>query len=553
MREAIIDLLKNWHKQVKTRDDLSDAKREISKKYKIDSLLNSQILEVYRDLASTRLLPRGFNRDLWDHLLRKRSVRTMSGIAPVAVLTKSYPCPGNCAYCPNIPDVPVSYLPNEPAVMRAIACGFDPYKQVVLRLNSLENNGHQPNKIELIVIGGTWSYLPIKYKYWYILNCFRGANDFGKIQEDKSIKSQLESVDNSKLKILKSILGRLKTPYAKNMSLQDLKKALASEQKKNETAEYKIIGITLETRPDYINDIELLQMRNLGCTRVEIGVQAPDDEILKLNNRGHGVKEIATATKLLRDYGFKVTYHLMPALPGATPAKDLELFALLFNDERFQPDQIKFYPTVVTEGSLLHKWWLEGKYIPYSDHDLQELIIKCKGLVPKYVRIIRLIRDIPGESILAGNKITNLRQVMQQQGVKCDCIRCRESKEISYVKDFKINIEKYEAAGGMEYFISADSLDGKTLYGFCRLRLSADSVIALAMIRELHVYGELMPVGGGKKTQHQGLGKILLLAAEKIAKDLDVSKMAIISGVGARGYYRKTGYKLKETYMFKGL
>jgi elongator complex protein 3 len=174
-------------------------------------------------------------------------------------------------------------------------------------------------------------------------------------------------------------------------------------------------------------------------------------------------------------------------------------------------------------------------------------------LVPKYVRIIRLIRDIPGESILAGNKITNLRQVMQQQGVKCDCIRCRESKEISYVKDFKINIEKYEAAGGMEYFISADSLDGKTLYGFCRLRLSADSVIALAMIRELHVYGELMPVGGGKKTQHQGLGKILLLAAEKIAKDLDVSKMAIISGVGARGYYRKTGYKLKETYMFKGL
>jgi elongator complex protein 3 len=337
------------------------------------------------------------------------------------------------------------------------------------------------------------------------------------------------------------------------MSLAALKEALALEQKKNEKAEYKIIGITLETRPDYINIDELVQMRELGCTRVEIGVQAPDDEILKLNKRGHGVLEIVKATKLLRDYGFKVTYHLMPALPGATPAKDLELFKMLFNDERFQPDQIKFYPTVVTEGSLLHRWWKAGKYTPYSDEVLQQLIVDCKAVVPKYVRIIRLIRDIPGESILAGNKITNLRQVMQQRGVQCNCIRCREAKEDKGVRDFKLNVQQYQAGGGTEYFISADSQDDKILYGFCRLRVSNDSPIAPAIIRELHVYGELVPVGGQKRTQHQGLGKILMLEAEKIAKDRGASSLAIISGVGVRGYYRKTGYKLKNTYMIKHL
>jgi elongator complex protein 3 len=549
MREAIIELIEYWHNRVKTRDDLAEAKREICKKYKIDSVLNSQILEIYRELSKKNKLPRGFDKNLWDSLLRKRAIRTLSGIAPVAVLTKPFPCPGNCAYCPNIPNMPVSYLPNEPAVMRAVKCNFDPYKQTVLRLNSLENNGHEPNKIEIIVIGGTWSYLPDRYQYWYILNCFRAANDFARL--NKKIGSFVEYDD--KAQILKSVIAKVKSPYPKNMSLIDLKAALLREQKKNETAKYKIIGLTLETRPDYINEKELRQMRELGCTRVEIGVQAPDDEILKINKRGHSLTEISRATKEMRDFGFKITYHIMPALPGSTPKRDLEMYKMLFTDERFQPDQIKFYPTVVTEGSLLYKWWKAGKYQPYSDEELQELIVDCKNFTPKYVRIIRLIRDIPGESILAGNKITNLRQIMQQRGVKCNCIRCRESKETAYVKDFKINVQQYAAGGGTEYFISTDSSDYKTLYGFCRLRLSKDSLIAPALIRELHVYGQLMPVGGGKKTQHRGLGKILLAEAEKIAKELGSKKMAIISGVGVRGYYRKTSYKLRENYMVKNL
>ncbi|MDD2681145.1 MAG: tRNA uridine(34) 5-carboxymethylaminomethyl modification radical SAM/GNAT enzyme Elp3 [Patescibacteria group bacterium] len=523
MLEAIKELIENAPKLIHNRDELSAFKRELSKKYKISSLANAVIIKEYKRLLSLNKIEANFDLEL---LLRKRSIRTLSGIAPVAVLTKSYPCPGNCAYCPRQKDVPVSYLSNEPAVMRAIRCDYHPYTQVSSRLRALEDNGHRPEKIEVIVIGGTWSYLPTKYKYWYILNCFKAANEY------------------------KAKGGLRKSPYKQNLKLAELKELLLKEQKKNESSSYRIIGLTLETRPDYINNKEVEEMRALGCTRVEIGVQALSDEILKLNKRGHGVKEVAEATALLKKYGFKITYHLMPALPGASPKKDLQMFKQLFTDERFQPDQIKFYPTVVTEGSLLYKWYKQGKYKPYSDKVLQNLIAQCKAVVPEYVRIIRLIRDIPAESIVAGNKITNLRQILQQRGIKCSCIRCREAKELTMTK-YKINIISYEASGGLEYFISADSLDHKILYGFCRLRLDKNSPISPAIIRELHVYGELMPVGSGSKVQHRGLGKELMNKAEQIVKQEKAEKLAIISGVGVRGYYRKIGYKLANTYMIK--
>ncbi|MDP2944423.1 MAG: tRNA uridine(34) 5-carboxymethylaminomethyl modification radical SAM/GNAT enzyme Elp3 [bacterium] len=540
MGEAIKDLLLNYASGFKDRDDLEAGKRLICKHYGLAAVPNSDILKEYRLLLSEnkiiQMLP-------LEKILRKRAVRTLSGIAPVAVLTKPYPCPGTCAYCPHEKNVPASYLSNEPAVMRAIRCGYDPYKQIVLRLRALENNGHEPTKIELIVIGGTWSYLPVKYKYWYIVNCFRAVNDYAKLSRLVFKRPGGEKKFN---------IG-LKSPYAKNLSISELKAALTKEQKKNESAMYSLIGLTLETRPDYINTKEVLEMRALGATRVEIGVQAVDDKILKLNKRGHGVKEIAAATKLLKEYGFKVTYHLMPALPGATLKKDLELFKKLFRDERFQPDQIKFYPTVVTAGSLLCRWYKHGKYQPYSDKQLQELIVKCKAVVPPYVRIIRLIRDIPGESIIAGNKITNLRQIMKDRGVKCNCIRCREAKEQVIASDYKIRTIKYPSSGGLEYFISAASRDGKILYGFCRLRIDKNSPVAPAIIRELHVYGVLVSVGGDKKVQHSGLGKKLMQEAEKIAAGAKVAKIAVISGVGVRGYYKKLGYKEKDTYMVKGL
>jgi len=516
--KAIGELL---NKEVNSRVELMAVKRRLAKKYGQSILSHSEILKEYRNGTAKR--QPGLER-----ILRKRSVRTMSGIAPVAVLTKPYPCPGKCAYCPTEKDVPQSYLSNEPAVMRAIRCNYDPYKQVQLRLRALEANGHEPTKIELIVIGGTWSALPENYKYWYITQCFKSANDY----EKKS------KVGSRKLGI--------------NFKIDKLKHELIKEQRKNEKAKYKIIGITLETRPDYINDKELLEMRELGATRVEVGVQAIDDKILKLNKRGHGVSEIVQATAMLKNYGFKVTYHIMPGLPGATAKKDLAMFKKLFTDERFQPDQLKFYPTVVTRGSLLYKWWRDGKYKPYSDKVLQNLIVECKKAVPPYVRIIRLIRDIPGESIIAGNMITNLRQVMKDRGVKCQCIRCREAGYAKFsIFNFQFSIIKYRASKGVEYFIQAINKKENTLYGFCRLRLADENKIA--MIRELHVYGELVSVGKNKKIQHAGLGKMLMQEAEKIARKNDYKKIAVIAGVGVRGYYRKLGYKLENSYMVKNL
>jgi elongator complex protein 3 len=530
MREIILEIVKNKPKSI---EDLSKIKRVLAKKHKGTVIRNSDILKEYRLLVAENIVKKD---EMLEDLLKKRAVRTMSGVAPVAVLTKPWACPGKCAYCPHEKDVPTSYLSNEPAVMRAIRNKYNPFTQTYSRLESLEANGHRPEKIELIVIGGTWSVLPRAYKYWFIKECFRAANAFQ---------------------------SKIKNYELRNNKVEKLKKQLLAEQKKNEKAKYKIIGLTLETRPDYINEEELRQMRELGATRVELGVQAIDDDILKKNKRGHGVDVIAKATALLRSFGFKITYHLMPGLPGATAKKDLELFKKTFSDERFQPDQIKFYPTVVTKGSLLYKWWKDKKYKPYSGRVLENLIIECKKVIPPYVRILRLIRDIPGESILAGNLVTNLRQVMQQKGVKCNCIRCRECQEKKVLENnFKINILQYEAAAGREYFISADSLDGKILYGFCRLRLSHSLVVVdkkynflndSAIVRELHVYGELVPAGEKKKTQHAGLGQKLLVEAEKIAKENGFKKIAIISGVGARGYYRKNGYKAKNTYMIKYL
>lgn len=529
--KAIEKLLKM---KIKSRKDLMRAKRDIAKKFNCGLFSNAEVIKEYRRLVSAGKIKA--NEGL-ETVMRKRSIRTMSGIAPVAVLTKPFGCPGNCAFCPTEKDVPQSYLSNEPAVMRAIRCGYNPFVQVQDRLQALINNGHNPTKIELIVIGGTWSYFPNKYKYWFIANLFAAANDYKFATKNTTEK------------------------YSYRLSVTELKTALELEQKKNEKSFYQIIGLTLETRPDYINKKELEQMRELGCTRVEVGVQAIDDDILKKNKRGHGVDAIDNATSLLKNYGFKVTYHLMPGLPGSTAKKDFELFKQLFSDPRFQPDQIKFYPTVVTKGSLLYRWWKQGKYKPYTDKVLQDLIIKCKEAVPKYVRIIRLIRDIPGESIVAGNMITNLRQIMKDEGVECNCIRCREAKEEKMkIDNLQLDIENYDASGGQEYFISLNSKDGKTLFGFTRLFLPGRTDIGInkkfensAIIRELHVYGELVSVGGKKKTQHTGIGKQLMSEAEKIANEWGRENMVVISGVGVRGYYRKLGYKLKDTYMVRKL
>ncbi|MFO7807582.1 MAG: tRNA uridine(34) 5-carboxymethylaminomethyl modification radical SAM/GNAT enzyme Elp3, partial [Candidatus Moraniibacteriota bacterium] len=303
--------------------------------------------------------------------------------------------------------------------------------------------------------------------------------------------------------------------------------------------------------------------RKLGATRVEIGVQHLDEKILKLNKRGHTAKETAKATKLLKDAGFKISYHLMPGLPGSDPEKDLEMFKKVFSDERFQPDLIKIYPCVVTQGSEIEKWWREGKYQPLTNKENLRLMKQIKAIIPPYVRISRLIRDIPEESILAGPDISNLRQIIQQKKFKCSCIRCREVKS-SYQPNEEIILNRidYPASGGKEIFLEYVSKDKKKLFAMLRLRIPPDNLInkffpilnQSANIRELHTYGKLISLDKKDQNapQHMGMGRKLVAEAEKIAREeFDLKKMAIISGVGVRGYYRKLGYRLKEEYMAK--
>jgi elongator complex protein 3 len=428
--------------------------------------------------------------------------------------------------------MPKSYLADEPAASRALALKFDPHEQMKKRLEALTRNGHPTEKIELIVKGGTWNAYPLAYQYWFILQSFAAAN--GK-----------------------------KMALKETASVESIKKELFKQQKINEKSEHRIIGLTLETRPDCISEKTLWQMREQGCTRLEIGLQHTDDEILTLIKRGHTAEEARIATELAKNFGFKTDFHLMPQLPGATPKKDLQMLRNVFTDEGFRPDMIKIYPCTVVKGSELFDWFKEGKYHAYPTKDLIKILVTFKSEIPKYVRISRLIRDIPGQYIEEGNKVTNLRQViheeMKKQGLKCNCLRCREVGHVdtSNIKDLKpkLFIEEYRTRGGTEYFLSYENQAREVVFAFCRLRINDKESNGPfpAYIRELHTYGQLVKIGKKEKesSQHKGLGKKLMIEAEKIVKKNKIKKLAVISGVGVRDYYRKQGFKLNKTYLVK--
>ncbi len=553
-------ILQAISQKIKNKTDFDRLRQTVSSKSGKSQPSNSALLKVYRKIG-TMYPP-------LEKMLKTREIRTLSGVAIITVLTKPFPCPGACVYCPNDPRMPKSYLPNEPAAARALALKFNPHAQVKKRIEMLQINGHDTDKIELIVKGGTWSAYPKKYQDWFIKRCFEAANNI-KIQEYKNIK----------------------TKRLKDGKTETLKEA----QKINETAKHRIVGLTLETRPDFVTPEEIKHLRELGCTRIELGVQTIDDKILKLVRRGHTAAQVAEATAMLRDAGFKVDYHLMPALPGVSPKKDLENFKKIFSDSRFRPDMIKIYPCSIIPKTALYKLWKQGKYKPVSTEKLQDLIIKMKLLVPSYVRISRVIRDIPGTDIAAGNKVTSLRQniqaEMKRRGLKCKCIRCREighqKIKIKKCKNIKIKtqIQKYKAGDGTEYFLSIEDPKQGVLFAFCRLRLpitppspsylkrgykkippplkvrggweglwdNLPELQGAALIRELHTYGHLVPID--KKiagaSQHFGFGKKLMREAEKIAKKHGYKKMAVIAGVGVREYYKKLNYRQMGTYMVK--
>ena len=553
-----------------TKSKLEDEKRKYLKRNsQIESLRSSALLEEYRELVKKEKIIK--NKNL-EKALRLKHIRSSSGVSVVTVLTKPWPCPGKCIYCPTLVNMPKSYLSSEPAASRAKQNDFDPYKQVSTRLQQYYNTGHPVDKIELIILGGSFNAYPKDYQEWFVSECFRAANEF--IFVGTSL--DLSAAEGGKT--------RKDTPASQERTAREL----PLQQKINETASSRVVFLSVETRPDLITEEEAWWFRQLGITKVELGVQSLDNAVLKKCKRGHKVEQTAKATKILKSFGFKICYHIMPGLPGSTPSKDLQTFKTLFSDPRFQPDMLKIYPTSVLPGTELEAWYKAGKYTPYTADQLVDLLVKIKEIIPCYTRINRLIRDIPEFEIIGGSKVTNLRQVVKEkmklQGNVCKCIRCREVRH--KVKDsgevFLDRVE-YQSSAGKEVFLQF--VDGEDkLYGLLRLLLcnvetpcgagtpalgvsgfetrrptkvglQRASTVKTALIRELHVFGQevVLDANTDNAAQHKGLGKQLLAEAESIAKKAGYTKLAIISGVGVREYYRKLGYSLQNTYMVKEL
>ena len=546
LQESITAEFEKNIENFKTISDIDKFKKGIQKKYKY-TLSNAEFIKIYKYLNLE-------NQHL-RNLITKKKCKSNSGVLVITVLTSAHPqytdedgevktarfsCKHDCAYCPNEPAhegnnwvaQPRSYLYSEPAVLRANANDFDPIKQMNSRLSTLIRMGHIPDKLEIIVLGGTWSEYPRDYQDRFITELYYSAN----IYFDSEPKRP--------------------------------KKTLEEEIEINETAKIHIIGLTLETRPDTINIKEIANFRRYNCTRIQLGVQHTHNTVLKKINRGHTIECAYDAIKLLKNNCYKVDIHIMPNLPGASYEIDKAMLDEVLYDERIQVDQYKIYPTAIVPFTKIKKWFDEGSYIPYDDKLLYELIKDFKKKVQKYKRLNRIIRDIPGHYIEGGysTKFVNMRQLLQDDmrlnNWGCNCIRCREIKGNSVLlSNIKLNIEKYRASGGDEYHISFDTdCEKNYLIGFLRLRLNdADgsqvlpSIKGCALIRELHVYSNLSNVGDNIEgsLQHKGFGRQLVTKAEELAIANGYNRIAIISGTGVREYYKKLGYNLIDTYMIK--
>lgn len=454
--------------------------------------------------------------------IRMKPVRTLSGVTTVTVLTKPYPCPGKCIFCPTDVRMPKSYLPDEPGARRALEHEFDPYNQVAARLEALQAIGHPTDKIELLVLGGTWSSYRREYQEWFIRRCFEALN-------------------------------------------QNPSDTLADAQLINETAAHRNVGLAIETRPDHVNPEEMVWLRRLGVTKIQMGVQSLDDRVLELNQRGHTSAETHQAVALLRASGFKIVLHWMPNLLGATADLDRQDFVRLW--QGLCPDEIKIYPTQLLSNAELYNYWLRGEYQPYTTEELIHLIADIKPAIPRYCRVNRVIRDIPSTNVIEGNKRTSLRQdvhlEMQRRGTRCQCIRCREVRGQDIDTDsVTLQDQVYLAQESEEHFLSYVTPDDK-LAGFLRLSLPGPGAVdagipdlaQAAIVREVHVYGQSLQVGEAQNgaAQHSGLGTRLLKRAEEIARSRGFQRLAVISAVGTRHYYLRRGYERGDLYLIKRL
>jgi elongator complex protein 3 len=556
-KQLFQELIETIIKKKPSKRQLNTLKNKLCKKYKIKQPpTDIQILLHATPEQADKLK------------LITKPTRTISGVAVVALMSYPFSCPhGKCLMCPGGPasiygDVPQSYTGKEPATMRALRNKFDPYFQVMNRLEHYIVMGQSPEKVELIIMGGTFPSFNKKYQENFVKNCFKAMNDFSNLFYKKN------KFNFTKFKKFFELPGDVKDPvrakhiHAKFKKLkQKNKKSLKSEQKRNEKSNIRCVGLTLETRPDYAKLKQANEMLNLGCTRVELGVQSVYEKALKKIQRGHTVKDTIESIKILKDLGFKINAHYMLGLPGITKKQDLEGLKELFTNQNFKPDMLKIYPCMVVEGTKLYNLWKKKKYKPLTTKQAADLIAQAKKFIPKYVRIMRVQRDIPTYMTAAGVDRTNLRQyiekILKKKKMKCKCIRCREIGRAKKTSKPTIKIMHYSASEGTEFFISAED-KYNNLYGFCRLRFP-DQLLRKeikgnpVLIRELHVYGPAAEIGKKGKIQHKGLGKALLQRAENIAKTYHKNKIVIISGVGVREYYKKLKYKLEGPYMVKKL
>ncbi len=502
---------------------LERLKAQVCRKYGLQALpTNADILAEATDVERDQVLSQ----------LRLKPVRSLSGINVIAAMAKPDPCPhGHCVYCPTVENVPNSYTGREPSAMRGLQNDYDPYRQVASRVDQLRQIGHSVSKVELVIQGGTFPATPLTYQRAFVQRC------------------------------LDAITG-------------DESQSLAAAKRAAERSPIKNVGITFETRPDYASKQQIDAMLEMGVTKVEVGVQAINDDIYRLVARGHTVQDVIDGTRRLKDAGLKVCYHMMPGLPGSTVTRDIEDFHALFEDAAFKPDMLKIYPCLVLQGSILSTWWRNGRYTAYTTEEAARLIAAVKTFLPPWVRIMRVQRDIPASLILDGVRKSNLRQIvlelLKAHGLRCRCIRCREVGH-RFLTDgvepnaatVELTVQRYTASEGVECFIAFEDVANDVLIGFLRLRVPSTHAHRLeiaggetALVRELHVYGPLVPVGrtGHGAWQHRGYGKALLREAERLARDeFGLTRILVTSALGSRAYFRQRGYSRYGPYMAKTL
>lgn len=567
-----------------SKEDFHKVKNDVYKGYDIAKPFPSiRILERYDERVKAEEFAED---DVFRRLLRKRWVRSLSGVTVISLLTKFWGCPGKCVYCPTFEGLPKSYIPHEPAVMRAELNKFDPVMQIHNRLRALEVTGHKIEKNDVRIIWGTWSFYPKKYQEDFIKGIYDAFNSY------EDMKPHIEKTDFAHDRFASF---KLKEGF-KMYESKDLEEAL----ERNQLCSQRVIGMAIETRPDWITPEEIVRLRSYGVTRVEIWYQTTDDAINEINKRWHGNKESTAATKMLKDAGFKVVAHMMPNLMGSTPEMDIASMKECFDNQLFRPDELKIYPMVVTDMAELTDIWKDGWFEAYDDETLIDLMCELELLVAEYCRINRTYRDIPASEILHGSTLSNLRQLVEDkitaQWKKLVDIRSREIKDKSNnPHDAILKTVKYEASDGIEYFMTYEDPEDRTIFSLLRLRIPShivnpesqqtfemttedaksqaenrdpDRVLLptipdyipelqwAALIREIHTFWDQMSIWekGKKFGQHIGFGKRLIEEAERVASQHDgVSKMAVIAWVWVQQYYEKRGYELEWTYMTKNL